>query len=193
MLAANADVNASNSSDQETARLSALFRRVTHGDERAFRELYDEVSRPLLAYCLSYTRNMDDARDLFQQTMVAVYEHRHAYRDQNLKGWIFTIARNACRTWEQKSKRFTPLTEDHILDVHAETPEDQESVALVQAAILELPEEFRTAILLRHFGEMSIRDIAESEEISESLVKIRLFRARERLSIALGPLIGPES
>lgn len=177
----------------ETHRLNDLFRRVADGDERAFRELYDEVSRPLLAYCLSFTRDMDDARDLFQQTMTAVFEHRHRYRYENLMGWIFTIARNACRSWENKSKRFETLESDPLDESLTDPLEASETTELVQRSILELPEEFRTVILLRYFGEMSVRDIAESEGITESLVKVRLFRARERLSVALGPLIGLSS
>ncbi len=177
----------------ETQRLNQLFRRVADGDERAFRELYEEVSRPLLAYCLSFTRDMDDARDLFQHTMAAVFEHRNRYRYENLMGWIFTIARNAGRSWEHKAKRFETLDTDPWDEIETDPLEASETTELVQRSILDLPEEFRTVILLRYFGEMSIRDIAESEGITESLVKVRLFRARERLSVALGPLIGHSS
>jgi RNA polymerase sigma-70 factor (ECF subfamily) len=178
-------------SDNE--RLLALYNRVRTGDELAFRELYEFLSRPLLAYCLSFTRDMDAAKDLFQHTMVQVFEHRHRVRDGNLMGWIFTIARNACRTWETRSQRFVPL--DDVMTAHlaAEPFSDADDVTVVQQAILSLSEEFRTVILLRYFGEMSVREIADSEGISESLVKIRLFRARERLSSILSPLIGPES
>jgi len=179
--------------EQETERLRALFQRVVDGDDRAFRELYDEVSRPLLAYCLSFTRDMDDARDLFQQTMLAVYEHRHRYHDGNLLGWIFTISRNAGRSLERRARRYDVLDGDPLVEPGRDPLETAEETQLVQAAILELPEEFRTVILLRYFGELSIREIAESEGISESLAKVRLFRARERLSVILGPLIGPES
>lgn len=173
--------------------LAELYGRVRKGDELAFRELYEIVSKPLMAYCLSFTRDMDTAKDLFQHTMVKVFEYRHKYVEGNLMGWIFTIARNTGRTWEHKAQRFVPV--DDVLQTMAD-PEpfpDNDDVTHVQQAILSLSEEFRTVILLRYFGDMSVKDIAESENISESLVKIRLFRARERLASILGPLIGPES
>ena len=179
--------------DDVAERRNMLFRRVLTGDQLAFRELYEEVSRPIMAYCLSFTRDMDDAKDLFQQTMTAVFEHRHQYRNNNLMAWIFAIARNACRTWERKKRRFSPLDHEPMWDNDVDTVEHTETVSIVQAAILDLPDDFRTVILLRYFGEMSIREISESENISESLVKVRLFRARERLYERLGPLIGPES
>lgn len=186
-------LNRSHTAPADDHHLAELYKRVQKGDELAFRELYEIVSRPLMAYCLSFTRDMDVAKDLFQHTMVKVFENRHKYVDGNLMGWIFTIARNTGRTWEAKAARFVPV--DDVLQTMAspEPFDDSEDVTHVQQAILSLSEEFRTVILLRYFGDMSVKDIAESENISESLVKIRLFRARERLASILGPLIGPES
>lgn len=179
----------SNAIDEQ--RLAALFRACARDDEAAFRALHDVLSKPLMAYCLSFTRDMDDAKDLFQHTMVKVFEHRHSYRDRNLLGWIFTIARNASRSWEQRHRRRVTIDDALLVsDPIDETAED--TVRIVQHAILRLPDEFRTVILLRYFGDMGVKDIAESEDISESLVKVRLFRARERLQSILGPLIGPD-
>lgn len=172
-------------------RLASLFRAMNDGDDAAFRALHDVLSKPLMAYCLSFTRDMDDAKDLFQHTMLRVFEHRHRYREQNLMAWIFTIARNACRTWEQRQRRHVTLDDSALVDDAA--PPSDDVVQIVQQAILQLPDEFRVVILLRYFGDMSVKDIAASEDISESLVKVRLFRARERLSIILGPLIEPDA
>lgn len=181
----------SSSTAIDEQRLAALFKACAHDDEAAFRALHDVLSKPLMAYCLSFTRDMDDAKDLFQHTMVKVFEHRRTYRDQNLLGWIFTIARNASRTWEQRQRRRMPIDDTQLIDDPVD-PAADDTVRIVQSAILQLPEEFRTVILLRYFGDMGVKDIAESEGISESLVKVRLFRARERLQTILGPLIGPD-
>lgn len=171
-------------------RLRSLFFLARDGNEQAFRELHDALSRPLMAYCLSFTRDLESAKDLFQQVMTNVFEKRDQFRDGNFSAWVFTIARNACRTWEMKSRRFVAI--DDVDQLSAEDPRglDSDEIALVQSAILDLPDEFRTVILLRYFGDMSVADIAEAEDISVSLVKIRLFRARQRLTTRLGPLLG---
>lgn len=185
-------IESSRQADQE--RLSMLFARVQKEDREAFREFYEHVSRPLLAYCLSFTRNVDDAQDLFQQTITSIYEHRASYVQGSLFGWIFTIARNACRSWERKNKRRAPLDQEAAERIQDQSPsiEDKEEVDIVKQAILDLPEKFREVILLRYFGGFSVREIAESKEIGEPLVKTRLFRARGLLRTSLGPLIGPE-
>lgn len=178
--------------DQE--QLAEVFSRVQRDEPNAFAEFYEHLSRPLLAYYLSFTRNVDDAQDLFQQTITSIYEHRSRYRDSSIYGWVFTIARNTCRSWERKHKRQVPLereTAEQMID-GSPTAEDREETDLVQQAILGLQEEFREVILLRYFGGFSVKEIAEAKEITESLVKVRLFRARDQLRNELGPLIGPE-
>jgi len=64
---------------------------------------------------------------------------------------------------------------------------------LIQESIMKLPEEFRQVILLKYFGDMSVEEIAASEEISTDLVKVRLYRARKRLDVLLRPHFEPHT
>ncbi|NQW30418.1 MAG: RNA polymerase sigma factor [Ignavibacteria bacterium] len=178
-----------NATTKNKTDLDALFRLIQQNDEVAFRSLYTHLSRQILAYCLSFSKDDDVARDLFHTVMLTVYEKRHTYKEENLFGWIFTIARNTCRTWELKSKRFEPLGANVDVADENESHLDEDEVAIVHKAILSLSEEFRSVILLYYYGEMSIREIAESQELSESLIKVRLFRARKKLEEQLKNII----
>jgi RNA polymerase sigma-70 factor (ECF subfamily) len=170
-------------------RLDALFARVQANDASAFALLHAALAPQMMAYCLSFTRDFDAAEDVFQSVMVAVFEHRHSYNQGNLTGWLFTIARNACRTWEQQSRRFVPLEADSEPAPESSAPFDADEISLIQREILKLPAPFRSAVLLHYFGELSVADIAAAEGISPSLVKIRLFRARKLLARSLRSLV----
>lgn len=170
-----------------------LFRRTREGDERAFAELYDRLERPVLAFCLAITGEEDAARDAFQQTMITVYDGRHRYRDGNLLGWIYTIARNTSRSEERRRKRLAPIDDAGDLVVEQPSGIDSDEAALLQRAILQLPEEFRRVVVMRYFGDLSCDTIAELEDISTDLVKVRLFRARKRLATLLRVQLEPRS
>jgi RNA polymerase sigma factor (sigma-70 family) len=181
-----------NSSDEQqrlTAlqeQLAAVFTRVQRNEAEAFAEFHDLLSQQLMAYCLSFTRDVDEAKDLFQTVMLAVFEYRHRYVAGNITGWVFTIARNACRRWERRQRIVQPL--DEAYDVAA--PEnsaalDSDEVAAIQHAVLQLDAPFRDCIMLHYFGGMKIDDIAEALSISTSLVKVRMHRARTALQTTL--------
>jgi len=163
----------------------ALFVRIQANDPAAFDAFHTLLAPRMLAYCLSFTRDIDAAHDLLQTTMLNVYENRGRYSDGNLMAWLFTIARNVCRTWQIRSKRFEPLPDDFEMAASDGPSLDADEISLIQHAILQLPDEFRTVVVLHYFGNMALNEIAEAEEISLSLVKMRLFRARKKLATYL--------
>lgn len=165
--------------------LESLFEKIRKGDEGAFEAFYDRVKRPLMAYCIAITGDVDSAKDAFHNTVLSVYENRDRFKSVNLVGWLFTIARNTSRTIEQREKRRVVIDDSHLRPFEQHTPLDSDERVLVQQAILDLPNEFRQVILLKYFGDMSVADIADAEEISIDLVKTRLFRARKRLAEVL--------
>ncbi len=168
--------------DREIIR---LFAGIQSNDLEAFEAFHKLLAPRILAYSLSFTRDIDAAHDLLQTIMLQVYEHRGRFKEGNLMAWLFTIARNACRTWQMKSKRFEPLPDGFEMTATDTAPLDDDEVSIIQRAILSLPDEFRTVVVLHYFGDMGVAEIAEAEEISVSLVKMRLFRARKKLATIL--------
>ena len=173
------------SSIHESESLTSIFERIRKGEEAAFEAFYDRMKRPLMAYCIAITGDVDSAKDAFHNTVLSVYENRNRVQNVNLMGWVFTIARNSSRTIEQRSKRRVEIDDSHLLHTENHQFLDSDEQALVQKAILDLADEFRRVILLKYFGDMSVADIAEAEDISIDLVKTRLFRARKRLAEVL--------
>ncbi len=166
----------------------ALFVCVRNGEEAAFRELYRRYKHRIFAYCLRIVRDRHLAEDVFQQTFLSVFEHRDQYTGGNLAGWIYTIARN----WAFKAKQRQNRIHTHeIHDMEAEidnlpynpypSPETQADYAILLDHIAQLPEEYREALELRYIDELPYKDIADILGISESLAKVRVFRAKKLL------------
>ena len=173
--------------------LDEMFRGVVNADPAAFNALYDAVKRPLFAYCLSILRDEEEARDAFQATMMKIYESRLTFTGGNVHAWMFTIARNTARSVVRRQKFVgaMPVGFEPMADEPTGLSSDESEI--VQKAILSLTDEFRQVILLKYFGDMSVSEIAESEDINEELVKTRLFRARKKLGEILGTSIERES
>ena len=131
------------------------------------------------AYRLSGTSQM--AEDLTQETFCQAQSKLHQLREPNrAKAWLFTILRNAYL----HKLRIAKLEKQVSLDEIAELPEragdslPEVDSAQLQAALNQLPEMFRTPIILYYFEEFSYRDIAEQMEVPLGTVMSRLARAK---------------
>lgn len=173
--------------------LPGLFAKVRDGDEQAFAAMYRHLRRPLMAYCIAITNDYEVAQDAFHTTVLSVFEHRHDYRNGNLMGWIFTIARNTCRSMARRDRKRVSMDVVPEPSIDASNQMAGDEKQLIQESIMKLPEEFRQVILLKYFGDMSVEEIAASEEISTDLVKVRLYRARKRLDVLLRPHFEPHT
>ncbi len=158
------------------------------------KDIYTELLKPvyneLLRYCKSMYRNgcYDDAEDLFQNTLVKGFQNVESLKDETkFKNWIFTIATREYVSMYRGSfwKRFLPLGEDQknkfVYDVYDRTDSDHDKAILLNA-LSKLSYKERSAILLFEIGNFSIREIMDiQEERSESAVKSRLSRVRDKL------------
>jgi RNA polymerase sigma-70 factor (ECF subfamily) len=160
------------------------------GQKENFTELLKPVYNELLRYCKSMHKNgcYDDAEDLFQNTLIKGFQNIEALEDETkFKSWIFTIATREYVSMYRGSfwKRFLPLGEEHkdkfVYDVYDRTDSDHDKAVLLNA-LSRLSYKERSAILLFEIGNFSIREIMDiQEERSESAVKSRLSRVREKL------------
>jgi RNA polymerase sigma-70 factor, ECF subfamily len=166
------------------------------GQKEIFIELLKPVYNELLRYCKSMHKNgcYDDAEDLFQNTLIKGFQNIETLEDfTKFKSWIFTIATREYVSMYRSSfwKRFLPLKEEHkdkfVYDVYDRTDSDYDKTVLLNA-LSRLSYKERSAILLFEVGNFSIREITDiQEERSESAVKSRLSRVREKLKkIILG-------
>ncbi|NKS56028.1 sigma-70 family RNA polymerase sigma factor [Rhodococcus hoagii] len=159
------------------------------GYETAFAELVGRYRNRLWSICFRVTGNREDAEEAVQDTLTSAWQNLHKFRgDAKVSTWLYRIAANASLAIVRKRKETVadlddieledpaPMTADRVADVDA-----------VRRALAELPEDFRIAVVLREFAEMSYADIAEHQGIPVATVKTRINRARKQLITLLAP------
>lgn len=174
---------------------------VSEGDQAAFKELFERYSQPLLRMMRRQIRSDEDARDMVQQTFLHLHRARHDFRvGSALRPWLFTIAMNLRREYFRRRARRPEvlLGEDGVglegrgEGIWGEVSPDalvlrqrQQTVAMVQRALGELPEQQREVIELHWLEELKFSEIAGIVGASLTAVKVRAHRGYERLRAAL--------
>src|SRR5690349_3334876 len=140
-------------------------------------------SRRLLAIARAIVGNRASAEDVVQQAMVNLYQHRERY-DWRQPGGLMrrTVVNEALRLLRQP--RMTVVADDHPgrSDSPGRDMLDAEMIARVRAAIDQLPEHFRAALLLCEYEQMSYDQIAEVLDVTIPPVKTCLHRSRRQLA-----------
>lgn len=171
----------------------ALADRCKRGDDSAFRLLIIRYERPLYNVAYRVLGNADDARDVTQVAFMEVAERIDEYDpDHKFFSWLYRIALNAALNMLRGNRRKDALGEAEPQPVDAADPEsrlaDSEVSRRIQAALMQLNEEHRVVLTLRHFSGCSYREIGAIVGIEEKTVKSRLFEARLRMRDALRDL-----
>jgi RNA polymerase sigma-70 factor (ECF subfamily) len=184
----------------ETIREVELARRLLSGEPEAFERFVEVFRSKIFQYSLLMCGHREDAEEVAQDTLLKVFENFGQLREpERVRAWVFRIARNACYMKRRKSV-FAPAQELSLEDFlpHSEQqdggsrkleiadwsalPDDQvlraELGSVLQAAIAELPDIYRSVMLLRDVEELTTAETAEVLEVSEEVVKTRLHRAR---------------
>jgi RNA polymerase sigma-70 factor (ECF subfamily) len=181
--------------DAEDIRLMGL---VSAGDDRAFEDLVERHQRLVVGTVGRMLGTNSDAEDIAQQVFVRVWKNAKRYEPRaKFTTWLLKITRNLVFNELRRRSRHpaVPLQleageeERPLRDEHAIAPDasllDQELQRAVDAAIANLPETQRMAVILRRYEELSYEEIAEALEQSVSAVKSLLFRARTELRESL--------
>lgn len=171
-----------------------LIARAGAGDRAAWRALYLRHRDFVHRVAFRFMGNEADARDVTQDTFIAVFRNASSYRESGkFTTYLWRTVANRCLT--EKARAWHRLRDDHAADDEARgllslpderpTPEEaldaSRSQARVQAAIASLPERQRLALVLARYEGLSYEDIAETLSCSVSSVESLLFRARQSL------------
>jgi RNA polymerase sigma-70 factor (ECF subfamily) len=172
----------SNSRDQ------ALVERCQRGDRQALGELVGQYEKPVYNAAYRILGNPDDAADATQAVFLKAFEHLGQYNPRyKFFSWIYRIAINESINQLKKGKRQQPLDDREI----AAKGNPEASVASgdlsreLQQGLMELKEDYRTVIVLRHFSECSYAQISDILQIPEKTVKSRLYSARQMMKETL--------
>ncbi|MDP4198497.1 MAG: sigma-70 family RNA polymerase sigma factor [Bacteroidota bacterium] len=165
--------------------------------DRAFAELYKRYKNDVYTYCLRMMgRDADRASDLFQDVFIRAYERADQFRSgSNVRGWLYTIARNLCLNALRcrqavDSLELHPMLASRDRSLAPEYDEEQHFLRdRIENAVATLPEEFREAFVLREFDGFSYAQIAQMTGTSLSVTKVRIWRAKEKLRTLLQPYL----
>jgi RNA polymerase sigma-70 factor (ECF subfamily) len=144
---------------------------------------------PLYRYAFRLTGSVHDAEDLTQQVFLIAREKIGQVRQaEQVRGWLYTVLRN-CYLKGLRLRRPTPAT---TLDINLDgLPEELDEspidVERLQSAIMQLPDDFRLALLMFYFEDLSYREIADALAIPLGTVMSRLARAKHQLKRYLQP------
>jgi RNA polymerase sigma-70 factor, ECF subfamily len=175
----------------------SLVRRVQRGDKGAFDALVLKYQHKLVKLVMRYVRNAAEAEDIAQEAFIKAYRALPQFRgDSAFYTWLYRIAINTAKNAVVSRDR-SPIEYDldrsnteESYDMQgrmkdAETPEGlvltDEIRTIVNAAIEALPEDLRTAIVLRELEGLSYEEIAAAMDCPVGTVRSRIFRAREAI------------
>lgn len=181
-----------------------LVARVQKGQKQAFDLLVKKYQTRILALILRFVRDRHEAEDVAQETFIRAYRALANFRgDAAFYTWLYRIAINTAKNHLASRGRRLPDIDIDSLEAeqqadefglhHGDTPEGEalagELEAAVHKAIASLPDELRTALMLREFDGLSYEDIANIMRCPVGTVRSRIFRAREEVDRQIAPYL----
>ncbi|MBK7352976.1 MAG: RNA polymerase sigma factor RpoE [Nitrosomonas sp.] len=184
-----------------------LVARVQQGDKRAFDLLVVKYQRKLARLLSQLIRDPAEVEDIAQETFIKAYRALPSFRgDSAFYTWLYRIGINTAKNFLVSQGRKVLTIEGNFDNEDAEnfeeatkykevsTPESElmskQVAQTVNKTLDSLPEELRTAIILREIEGLSYEDIASMMECPIGTVRSRIFRAREAIAEKLRPLLG---
>ena len=182
-----------------------LVERVQKGDKRAFDLLIQKYQHRIISLVSRYVSDSSEAQDVAQEAFIKAYRAIGRFRgDSAFYTWLYRIAINTAKNWIVAKNRRPPASDIDAVDAEQygmssrlkeiSTPENEmlreEIERTVYDTIASLPEDLRTAIMLREMDGMSYEEIATTMDCPIGTVRSRIFRAREAIDEELKPLIG---
>ncbi|AEC01609.1 RNA polymerase sigma factor [Parasphaerochaeta coccoides] len=165
---------------------------IKSSNEASFRLVYEQVFPVIMrvAYHISY--NMDVAEDIAQETFIRFFDKNMDFATMDdARYWLIRVAKNlAINHVKRRSRERGALEQLKTIPVApsidgGDVMMADETKALVREAIANLPEKFRTVMVLKEYSGLDYRQIASVLQISESNVKVRVHRARKMMESLL--------
>ena len=181
-----------------------LVKRVQKGDKGAFDLLVLKYEHKIVNLVMRYVRDPEQALDISQEAFIKAYRALPRFRgDSAFYTWLYRIAVNTAKNFLAAQRRRPMDIELDMQDpdqygLHAklketDTPEavtlSQELQETLERAIEALPDDLRTAIILRELDGMSYEEIAQTMDCPVGTVRSRIFRARDAIGKKVGTLV----
>ncbi|MHC4591133.1 MAG: RNA polymerase sigma factor [Planctomycetota bacterium] len=180
----------------------AMLRVQNSGDTAAFALLVQRWQRPIRRLCARMTGDEHRAEDLTQETFARAFAQRETFRrEARMSTFLWRIALNLCsderRATARRAERSLDDGPGECNEPRAMAPAphalaaQRERAGMVREALAQLPEYYRSVVVLRHYEGLKFREIAHVLNIPEGTVKSRMAEALNRLARLLGPKMSP--
>jgi RNA polymerase sigma-70 factor (ECF subfamily) len=188
----------------DTSRDQQLVERVQRGDKGAFNDLVLLYQQRIVKLIMRYVYDPVEAQDVAQEAFLKAYRALPGFRGESaFYTWLYRIAINTAKNHLVAQQRRPvdyqiDMQDPDQYEIHPRlrdeaTPErmalQEELRVTVEQAIAELPDELRTAILLREIDGLSYEEIAAAMQCPVGTVRSRIFRAREAIDNRIAPLL----
>jgi len=191
---------------QERSSEVELIRAAQRGDSAAFEQIVRSYDQSVLRMALNLLHSEEDARDVYQEVFLRVYRNLPKFRfDCAFSTWLYRIVANLCLDQIRKRKvrreEPAPAGPDGEVDRLQFVPEKRADVdpqrrlmsaevnARVQDNLEKLTPRERLVFEMRHFQGMRLKTIGDSLGVTEEAAKNCLFRATQKMRLALGDLV----
>ena len=177
---------------------------IVKGRTELFSVLLDRYQSKVFSTVYHYTHDQEEARDLTQEIFIKIYNNLQSYKNKaSFSTWLYRIAVNRCIDWTRKKKLQTVSAvydsseeEIDIYDTIADSgggPEEllikQENRTYIRKVVEELPEIYKTVIILYYFEDFSPQEISDIIGVPKRTVETRLYRGKNLLKLRLEELI----
>jgi RNA polymerase sigma-70 factor (ECF subfamily) len=181
--------------DYKSSEEAVLVRRIQKGDELAFREIVDRYQNKVFSIIYGILRSRNDAEDISQQVFTKIYFSigKFDFRS-SLLTWIYKITVNECYDYLRKKKvrklvYESDVSEDearrirHTEAMESDRPADDNLARrdLIVKLLEKVSEEDRRLLMLKEVEGHSVEELAELTGMNENTIKVKLFRARQKL------------
>ncbi len=186
---------------------AVLIRAAQNGDQDAFEQLVRAYDRSVLRLALNLLRSTEDAYDVYQEAFLRVFKNLHLFRfDCSFHTWLYRIVTNLCldhlrRRKVRREESGVVETEEGLRDRMDSVQEDRAQSdpqrnlmnrqlgERIEAVLRQLTAKERMVFELRHYQGLRLRAIGEVLGTTEEAAKTCLFRATQKMRVALGDFV----
>jgi RNA polymerase sigma-70 factor (ECF subfamily) len=177
---------------------------IIKGRTELFSAIVDRYQSKVYSPAFHYTHDQEEARDLTQEIFIKLYNNLQSYKSKaSFSTWLYRIAVNRCIDWTRKKKLHTVSaiydSSDEEIDIY-EVMEDsgggpeealikQENKDYIVKVVEDLPEIYKTVIILYYFQDFSPREISDITDIPKRTIETRLYRGKNLLKLRLEELV----
>lgn len=172
-----------------------LWQDYQHGDQQAFRAIYQRFKQPLMHFLYRYQKDLQTRRDLLQETFYNACRSADTYNpqaDAKFSTWLYAIATNTAKSWSQRPYNKLPTTRPYWPDgsqrvFTSDRPgpdavvEHRENMGKLLQALHEIPWKYAEVVIMRDLEQKTYQEIQFITGLRDGTVKSRIHRGRNML------------